>query len=195
MRELDVLSFVDRPWTYPSSKQIANSRQFVVNGVEFSLLLSNALDFETGAFTPLLDPSVNSELDEQFLAALLGSLPAENLRPGRVAVAFCSQCLDESCGEMVAIELRVDAQTVTWSHIGYEEEHFGEFVPLRKRIFSRVKSIDPPEWWSPAPEPSGLSFTFDRAAYELVIEAEIARVRASPSERATGFARLRLGRK
>lgn len=178
MRDVDSLSFFDLVLRVNSDSY--NSRQIAVNGRSFSELLSAAYGDDDGgeAVSPLLGGPASLE-ELHFLQALIGAPPKERLRPGRIALGYCGVCFDSSCGIMAAAELDMTQSTVSWTSIGFEHEHFGEYVPLSRRLRSPFRQvIPPPEWWTPNPVSETFTFTFAREQYFSAVEAELTRLRA-----------------
>jgi hypothetical protein len=145
-------------------------RQLLVNGVPLAVLL----DADTSA--PLTAKSPR-EHQVAFLNALLDGSTRDGLRDGRIAVGYCRDCLDSSCGEMAAASVSYDESTVGWTDIGFETEHVGTLEPRFGGWLGNIgaREVAPEEWWTPNPV-AGLGFTFDRAAYTAAIQKEIARV-------------------
>lgn len=176
MRDVDSLSFFDLELTVNGT--VYRSRQIAINGRSFSELLSAQYGDEDdgNAMSPLLGGPASLE-EHHFLQALIGGSPVESLRPGRIALGYCGACFDSSCGIMAAARLDVTESTVSWSAIGFEEEHVGEYVRLSRRLRSPFRQvIPPPEWWTPNPVSETFTFTFDRGRYFSAVEAELTRL-------------------
>ena len=164
---MDQLDFVDEE--YGQLKPVMY-RQLSLNG----RTLAGILDSDTSA--PLTAESPH-EHQVAYLQALLDGTTRDGLRPGRIAVAYCRNCLDSSCGEMVAASVTFTASTVSWTEIGFEKENTGTLVPRFGGWLGNIgaRTVAPEEWWTPSPV-AGLAYTFDRASYEAAIQKEIARV-------------------
>ena len=145
-------------------------RQLTIGGTTLAALVGA----DTSA--PL---TADSPVDHQlrYLRGLRDGSNADGLRAGRIAIGYCRNCHDASCGEMVAASVAFTETTVTWTDIGFEVEHVGT---LEKRFGGWLgnigaRAVAPPEWWTPRPI-AGLAFEFDRAEYLAAIEKEIAHV-------------------
>jgi hypothetical protein len=172
---VDVLSFVDVAYESPGRTPAAhNLRQLSVNGMTLGTHLSAAYRQPEPASSPLVD---GDDDNQRFLQGLLGEPGPDALRAGRIALGYCDQCLDSSCGILAAGTLSLSETEVTWRDIGFEQEHFGELVPRFRGIFGLVgaRSVPPAEWWTPNPVDPPLAFTFERRAYFATIDAERAR--------------------
>lgn len=182
---VDVLSFVDEPYENPlDDGRMENRRQLAVNGIAIATQLSRAYGHEVHAGSPLVDGVTSVDEDRQYLRGLRGDPVESLLRSGRVGIAFCSVCLDGSCGELAAASLTIAEHTVSWSQLGFERENFGEY---EKRFggllgYFRARVVPPPEWWTPDPVDPPLGFTFDRADYVATIDAELDRSAGNSSE-------------
>jgi hypothetical protein len=124
--------------------------------------------------SPLLDgAAVGTHRSELYLKSLLGGEPEDSLREGRIGLLFCGYCLDSSDGHLVAADLDLGPESVTWSAIGFETENFGEFEKGFPR--RRQKVIPPDEWWTPAPVEPEIVIRFERENYVRSVEAELER--------------------
>jgi hypothetical protein len=176
-RRVAVLSFVDRP--LPERDHWlsgVNGRQLMIDGAPLGTLIPVDHDLAS----PLGDVPKWREQNLTYLRSLLGGEPADPLRPGRVGLEFCGHCLDSTCGILLAADLELGGETVTWSKVGYETESFWVTAPRRKwLIFGRDEpGVPPDEWWSPDPFEPELELVFTRGAYTAVINDEIARTEA-----------------
>jgi hypothetical protein len=180
-QRMAVLSFVDRPlpgrghWLSG-----VNGRQLVIDGAPLGTLIPVDHDLAS----PLVDVPKWREQNLTYLRSLLGGEPADQLRPGRIGLQFCGHCLDSTCGILLAADLELGDETVTWSKVGYEAENFWVTAPRRRRWpFGRDEPGMPPdEWWTPDPFQRGIDLVFSRSAYTATITDEIARTEALSEE-------------
>jgi hypothetical protein len=172
-----VLSFVDRPLPERDHwLKGVNGRQLAIDGTSLGTLIPVDHDLAS----PLVDAPKWREQNLTYLRSLLGGQPADQLRPDRIGLQFCGHCLDSSCGMLLAADLEVGDETVTWSKVGYETENFWVTAPRRKWwIFGREEpGIPPDEWWTPDPFLPDIALVFSRDAYTATINDEIARTEA-----------------
>jgi len=164
---VDVLSFVDVARSALDGQEVGGfSRQLAINGA----LLADPDDHGT-----LLDPGVSVAERRDFLAQLLGEIPAE-LPNDRRPLGYCPRCLGND-GWVFAATIDFALDTVRWSLIGYDREN-GHPVEKTGPWWRRTEVPPPPDWnwWIVEPEDPELIYTFDRSAYERVIRAEIERL-------------------
>jgi hypothetical protein len=150
-------------------------RQLFVDGVALPHLLPEGPKYVNA---PLPAPSFDAVSELTYLRSLLGGPPADPLRAGRIGLQFCADCLDSSDGILLAANLALDPETVSWRNLGFEAEHFG--ITEKKKVWwfvHRTVVVGPPdEWWTPEPFEPEVRFDFERDAYESAINAEISRL-------------------
>jgi hypothetical protein len=164
---VDVLAFVDESH---GALVPVDYRQLTVNGNDLAALVGADTSAPLTADSP-------GEHQLRYLQGLLGGRSDNGLRAGRIAIGFCRNCHDSSCGEMVAASVEFSATTVSWTDIGFETEHVGTLEQRFGGWLGNIgaRAVAPPEWWTPSPI-AGLAYTFDRGAYTTAIEKEIAHV-------------------
>jgi hypothetical protein len=180
--QLSVLRFVDLPVERKSAWGPGEyaSRQIEIDGH----LLSDYLSARTGSVveqsTPVVDQHVGIVTPAAYLRALLGGPKDDPLADGRVAIGYCDACLDGTCGKLLAATLSVDAETVSWTDIGFEV--FDDAQAPKLTPFWKKASADPvPEataQWTPSPFAPAVSLHFSRGHYLEALQAERRRLAA-----------------
>jgi hypothetical protein len=175
----DVLSFVDREIEpRATAPKKTPSRQLAVNGEPIGDILAHLDDAHV--VSPTATAAVTPASLVRYFKSLIGHPGAEILRPGRVSLAYCSACLDSSCGVMLVATVQANAEIVRWSAIGLEEPNYYE-DPRPRAFWKKAEPVVVPpdhEWWIPNPLEPEIVYTFDRTQYQNAVQQELDRLQA-----------------
>ncbi len=110
-----------------------------------------------------------------WLQSLQGGPSLTVLENGRVALAFCPGCLDDSDGWVLACRISITAQTVTWDRFGIDND-----TDLFGRYGKAGTAKSPPSGWFEECFDDEFAIVFDRAQYDEAITSERSRLQNPP---------------
>ena len=93
------------------------------------------------------------------------------LENGRVALAFCPGCLDDSDGWVLACRISITDETVTWDRFGIDND-----TDLYQRYGKFGTVTPPPSGWFEECFDDEFAIVFDRAQYDDAITSERSRL-------------------
>jgi hypothetical protein len=137
-------------------EKYANYKDFVIDGLSLSHAITSS-EPNAPADTTLLRDDFDKNERIKYLKRLLGKLPTD-LSSGRTSIYLCPIDGDNSCG-VAACYIDFENEYVVWRDFVWDGDDGTEDNDAEEYDYEPVKGLS--------------NYTFDRAAYEKVLEAEL----------------------